>query len=197
MTPSENKENSPWWETELPTIRAELIAYLRRHVPALRSDHDDLLSDTLLSLTQHVWRHSSTLPQSWFNDNPPDRDEQSYLHKLAIVILKRRIADYFRKHVTFQNQSPQALTEYIGDPNDVGQERKIMVSQILDVVRLALDEMPPTDRDLIALISQGAVSRTALNARDRQRLHRIRRRLRDQIARNLGSDVADMLRTDG
>lgn len=193
MTPDENQTNNSWWETELPAIRDELMAYLRRHLPALSSDHDDLLSETFLSLTEHISRNSSTLPQSWFNNARPDRDEQSYLHKLATVILKRRIADNFRKRVGIQNQIPPTLMEHIPDPNSVEQERKVLFARILEVVHLALDEMRPEDRDLVALISQGGSFRASLGERDRQRIHRIRKKLRDEIARKLGSDVADLL----
>lgn len=196
VTQSRTKDSGPWWETEVPVIKDELVAYLRRHVPALHPDHDDLLSDTLLSLTKHIHRHAPTLPRSWFNqDVPSDEEERAYLHKLANVILKRRIADNFRKRLIHREYPHETLTQDIADPNSLKPERKIILARILEVTRLTLDEMTPEDRDLVALVSQAAAFRTALDDRERQRLHRIRKRLKDEIARRLGADLTDLLRT--
>ena len=195
MTQGDIQEKRPWWETELPAVKKGLLIYLRSHVPALRYDHDDLVSETLISLTQYLDGHVSDLPGSWFQEGSPRRDEQARLHRLATVILKRRIADTFRKRVALRNQVLEAYEDCVYESPLVGQERQVTMARILEVVRSALDEMPPEDRDLIALISQDAASRTALNTRDRQRLHRIRKKLKEHIARRLGSDVVDLLKT--
>lgn len=169
----------------------------------LRDDHDDLLNDTLLALTQCIRRESSWVPQSWSSDKRPDRNERSHLHKLAIVILKRRIADKFRASLARQSQSLDTLNDGVYESDAGGPERRLMfqerqvrLKELLAVVRSALDQMPPEDRDLIALISQGVASRAALSDRDRQRVSRIRKRLRTHIARRLGSEVADLLKAD-
>jgi DNA-directed RNA polymerase specialized sigma24 family protein len=188
-------ESEPWWETELPSIKNKLIIYLRSHVPALRDDHDDLVNEALLSLTKHLNRHSSTLPQAWFGKAHPKRDDRSHLHKLATVILKRRIADNFRKRIWVETQNLDVFNDHLHYSTASRHERRLMLLRVLHVVRSALDEMPPEDRDLIAFVSQEAATRVALNDRDRQRLHRIRKKLKAQIVSRLGSDVADLLRT--
>lgn len=195
MTSNDDQENTPWWETEVPTIRAEFIRYLKRHVPALRNDHDDLISDTLWSLTKYVEQNSSTLPPSWFHDRSPNDEERSRLHKLATVILKRRIADYFRKRVPPRDQVDISSEEYAYESHAVGHERKVIVTKILDVVRSALDRMSAEDRDLILLVSEDAESSDALDTRDRQRLHRIRKKLRLRIAQQLGPEAAALVKT--
>lgn len=192
MTVHDDKEITPWWEAELPTIKGELSVYLRRRVPALRHEHEDLLSDALLSISNYVIKNWETLPQSWFSDSTPDPDDQSYLHKLATTILKRRIADRFRKSLPSQTTS---LEEDVYDSGLVGQERRIIMDKVLEVVLSALDEMPAEDRDLIALISQEVAPRKALDTRDRQRLHRIRKRLKERIKLRVGCDVSDLLKT--
>lgn len=192
MTVNDDKENTPWWEAELPRIKGELSVYLRRRVPTLRHEHEDLLGDALLSLSNHVIKNSEILPQSWFSDSTPDADDQSYLHRLANTILKRRIADSFRKSLTSQTIS---LEEDVYDSGLVGQERRIIMDRVLEVVLSALDEMPAEDRDLIALISQEVVPRKAVDTRDRQRLHRIRKRLKERIKLRVGCDVSDLLKT--
>jgi DNA-directed RNA polymerase specialized sigma24 family protein len=195
VTSIDKTESELWWETEVPAIGKTLLIYLRGHVPALRDDHDDLVNESLLSLTKHLDRNSSTLPEAWFGKKRPKRDDRTHLHKLATVILKRRIADNFRKRVKVETQDLEAFNDHLHYSTASRHERRIMLIQVLRVVRSALDEMSSEDRDLIAFVSQDAATRSALNDAERQRLHRIRKRLKAQIARQLGTDVADLLRT--
>lgn len=197
MTRSQNRKTTHWWESELATIRGEHEAYLRRHLRALQVDHDDLVSDTSFALTKRILNNRSAFPESWFQPTPPeDEAERSGLHRLAMVILKRRIVDLFRKRGAIRSPSSlEDLRKDIADPNTPSPERKILLLTIIEVTRSILDEMPFEDRDLIALASEEAGFRTGLNPRERQRLHRIRKRLKDEIARRLGADVAELLRT--
>lgn len=195
MTSNDKKEIEPWWETEVPALKKRLLIYVRSHVPALRDDHEDFVNEALLSLTKHLDLHGLELPQSWFENQRPHRDDRTRLHRLAVVILKRRIADSFRKRLKVETVDLEAASDHVHYSIATRHERRIMLERVLYVVRLALDEMPSEDRDLIAFISQEAASRTALNDRDRQRLRRIRKRLKAEIARRLGSDVADLLGT--
>ncbi len=197
MTRSNNREESPWWESELPLIRDEQVAYLRRRLPSLRADHDDLVSETLLALTKQIRSHSSALPRSWFQSNSqPKDDERSHLHKLAMVILKRRIADLFRGRLARSGRSSARREHWreVPDPQAPPLDQNILLRRVLQVTLSVLDEMQPEDRDLIALVSEEADFRKALNDRERQRLHRLRKRLKDEIARQLGAEVSDLLR---
>jgi hypothetical protein len=186
----------PWWQLELLTIRDEHRAYLRRHLPALRADHDDLISETLLALTKNIRNHSASLPVSWFKQTPPtDKAERSRLYKLAMVILQRRVADFFRTRSSLPNfVGTDEAAEEVADPNVLAPERQIVLRRLLEVTLSVLDEMQPEDRDLVALISQEPGFRKTLNPRERKRLQRLRRRLKDEVARRLGADVADLLR---
>jgi DNA-directed RNA polymerase specialized sigma24 family protein len=195
VTSNDDKANKPWWETELPTIKAELIGYLRRRVPALRIEHDDLLSDALWSLAKYLEQHSPTLPPSWFNDRPPTKEERSRLHKLATVILKRRIADHFRKSSPFQDYVDISDIDLAYESHAVGHERRVIVTRILAVVQSTLDRMSSEDRDLIILVSERDDSSDALDDRDRKRLERIRKKLKERIAQKLGPEAAALVKT--
>jgi RNA polymerase sigma-70 factor (ECF subfamily) len=186
----------PWWEAELPEIRRELLSYLRRHLPALTSEHDDLLNDTFLALTKQIQQKSASLPQSWFrHSTPTNESESSHLHKLATVILKRRIADLFRKRASHPTFFPiEDIQHEIPDPHPQASDRGIILSKMLEVVLNVLDEMPSEDRDLVAFVSRNIGLRQGLNARDRQRLHRVRNKLKDEIARHLGAEAVELLR---
>src|SRR5690349_568603 len=101
MTGNPRTNEKPWWESELPVIQRELGKYLRWRLPAWSADHDDLLSNALLGLTEQIRRRASTLPPSWFQPSSPENDaDRSHLHKLALVILRRRIADLFRSRAS-------------------------------------------------------------------------------------------------
>ncbi len=196
MNQTQHSCGSPWWETELPSIRQVHGAYLRRHLPAFRSDHEDLLHDTLLTLTRYIQEHDSSLPQSWFGPvEPRDDTDREYLHQLARKILRRRIADFFRKRVRIKEvYSIEDYRRNLVDDKAPSPERKILLAQMLKVTALLLDELPQKDRDLVALISDDARFRNALNTAERKRLHRIRIKLREKIAKYLGTEAADLLR---
>lgn len=193
---SESRYETPWWETELPAVRNELIAYLRRHLPALQSEHDDLLSDTFLALATQIQQRSKLFPPSWFQQSiPADEAESSRLHRLAMVILKRRIADLFRKRASHPIFFPVEEVEHeLPDSHAQVSERSMILSKMLQVTLQILDEMPSEDRDLVAFVSRHIGLRKGLNARDRQRLHRIRNKLKEEIARRLGAEAIELLR---
>jgi hypothetical protein len=196
MTQSQTNDERPWWESELPVIRHKLNGYLRWRLPGWSADHEDLLGDALLGLTLRIRQHASSLPQSWFGSAPPqDEDDQLYLYRLAMIILRRRIADLFRRRASL----PKSLTTIEGTPdvadkNTAIPERQITLTRVLEVTRAVLDEMPAEDRDLIALVSGEDRFRKALDARERQRLSRARKQLRNAIVQHLGADIADLLR---
>ena len=195
MNKSQDTSDTPWWETELPIIRQEQSAYLRRRLPALRADHDDLINDSLFALTREIRRPESLFPASWFeNEGPKDEAERSRLHKLAMLILRRRIADLFRKRASRQNLFVDDQKELV-DPNAPSPEHKITLAQMLQAMWSVLDEMKPEDRDLVALIYEDAELGKSLGPRERQRLHRIRKRLKHEISRRLGVEAVDLLRT--
>lgn len=178
----------------MPTILDEQRVYLLRHLYAFRADHEDLLNEALLTLIKQIRRRSSAFPASWFRRTPPeDAAERAHLHKLAMVILRRRIADLFRKRARLPNLL-HAIDERVPDPNVPSPERQVLLAKVLEVTLTIIDKIKPEDRDLIALISRDDGTRNRLSARERQRLHRVRSKLKDEITRRLGADVADLLR---
>ncbi len=112
-----------------------------------------------------------------------------------MVILQRRIADLFRKRVPLLNLSVTGEhRQDAADPDAPAPERKVLLAKMLEVTLSVLAEMQPADRDLIAFIAGAAGFRKALDARERQRLHRLRTKLKDEIVRRLGAEAADLLR---
>lgn len=200
MTQSQNADDVPWWESELPLIGKDLGAYVRRRLPAWRDDHDDLISDTLLALTREFRNHPSAFPGSWFQPGPlANEAERSHLHKFAMVVLKRRIADLFRKRARLSNVLVGGDDQYgdLADPEAPSPERKVLLARMLEITLSVLSGMQPADRDLIAFVVEETGLRKTLDARERQHLHRLRMKLRDEIMRRLGTGAADLLRDSG
>jgi DNA-directed RNA polymerase specialized sigma24 family protein len=196
LTQGKTTQQRLWWETELPAIRKELGVYLARHLPRWRADHDDLINDTLLALTQQVRTRSSAFPTSWtMPDLPEDEAERSYLHKFTMVILKRRAADLFRERSRLErNVRTIENVDEIVDPKVTPPERKMLLARIVEVTLSVLANMPPEDRDLFAFASSETGLRRRLDANERQRLHRLRTKLREEILGRLGASAADLLR---
>jgi hypothetical protein len=77
-------------------------------VPAWRADHDDILNDSLLAVTQQIRHHPLDFSESWFCfEQAANQEEASRLRKLDMVILQRRIADVFRKRTSLARLARQ------------------------------------------------------------------------------------------
>lgn len=199
MTQGKITQRTPWWESELPVIRKELAAYLGRHLPGWRTDHDDLINDTLLALTREIRKHCPGFPASWARpERPESEDERSRLHRFTMVILKRRVADLFRKRAPLLNRvlTSEDVSE-IADPDAERPERKVLLARMLEVTLSVLAKVQPADRDLIAFVTGEAGLPKALDANERQRLHRLRMKLREEILGRLGANAADLLKDSG
>jgi hypothetical protein len=196
MASHQGTRDIPWWEAQLPLIRSELAAYLARRVPAWRADHDDILNDTLLAVTQQIRLHSSDFPESWFFfEQPAKEEETSRLRKLSMVILQRRIADVFRKRASVLKLHRQFNDE--AKFHQPSAERRVLLARMLEITLSVLSRIPAEDRDLFVLVAGPQAPRKVLDENERQRLHRLRTKLRDEIARQLGADSYDILLKSG
>lgn len=194
MAKHPKKSDTPWWETELPLIGNELASYLRRRVPAWRADHDDILNDTLLAVTRQIRIHRSDFPPSWFcSGQPANQDERSRLRKLTMVILQRRIADVFRKRASF----PELYGQLHDEANLVEPtaERRVLLARMLEITLAFLSKLPAADRDLVALVAGPLAPRETLDESERQRLHRLRTKLKNEIVHQLKADALDVLKS--
>lgn len=192
---------APWWESELPTLERTLRDHLRRRLPALPHHHDDLINDTLLALSEQILRDRTAVPSSWLHpERPADPRERDYLPRLAITILRRRVADLFRERVRrwsmLATENPEEREIPAEDPSA---ERKRLLSRMLQVCMNVLAQTQDTDRDLLGLVSgldEDPTRSRPLTDRERQRLRRLRRRLIEAIQQQLGSSVTELLRDD-
>lgn len=195
MTPTKQKS---WWESQLPDLNRELHRYLKKRLPTLRGDHDDLVNETLLSITQEFGRRSSGFPSTWFGASEPSEADRAHLHRLAIAVLRRRIADFFRNEVPKWNEGVterdlSGLAAFAAPEA----ERGMMLAGALRIALAVLANSSKEDRDLLGFLSIGGEGyRRALSARERHRLRRLRERLRAEIVSQLGASVKEILRND-
>lgn len=194
-----------WWEGALPDTERELRAFLVRRLPALRSQHDDLVNDTLLDLAQRV-RARDGMPESWYAAASAPIDEASRGHfvRLAMTILRRRVADGFRGTAKrwATRATDAALETTATDAPDP--TRAAHVGAVLRACIETLADASDHDRELL-LSAAGVTARDGhdvraedqpLTPRDRQRLKRLRDRLAATIRERFGDDVATLLRDD-
>jgi DNA-directed RNA polymerase specialized sigma24 family protein len=184
----------PWWESELPRVVSKLKGYLGKKLPMWRVDHEDLVSETLLALTGEMRGHKTAYPKSWFASSAPkSEDDRAYLSRLALTILRRRIADLFR-HRARSTSSISFSEQTIQPYGTTSQERRALLLEMVRIALSVLANTPPSDRDLLALTSHDARIGRALTAGERQRIHRLRLKLRNEIERKMGSSATALLK---
>ncbi len=198
---------TPWWEAALPATQRDLREFLERRLPALRAQHDDLLNDALMHLSERV-RSREGLPEAWFGDGRDIDDEaRSYFVRLAMTILRRRVADGFRGAAKrwAERADDTVLQDTPVDGPDAS--RAVTIARMLRVCVELLADASDHDRALLAAVAglpdgaprEGdprAEGDPPLDARDRQRLKRLRAKLAAEIRVRLGDDVASLLRED-
>ncbi len=192
-----DSERTHAWELALADLLPELRSWLRRRVPALAVQHDDLLNDAAESLLGHVRRDRDALPAAWFA--PPDGaplPRLGELRALAFTMLQRRVADRFRARVR-----TWAITADVGrDAADasvadgVSPDRALDLARILRATVLALDDLSDEDREIVTRVALDV--QAPLDDRTRQRLRRARARIADALRQRFGDSISALLRED-
>lgn len=184
-----------WWESELPKTRDTLLRHLRARLPALPQEHDDLVQETLLDLTREVNERGAEYPASWkARRSDLDEADKDRFHALAFTILRRRVADYFtRRHRDWTRSGDLLRTAHTAFPTEPSAERQYLVAQLLRTCVEFLSELSEDERRLVMHVTLTADTKAPLSAADRQRLHRLRRRLALDVATRFGDRVTDLL----
>jgi DNA-directed RNA polymerase specialized sigma24 family protein len=181
--------NDPWWQTELPQTEKELRGYLARRLPSRAEDHDDLINETLLALSQWMRQHERSMVGSTLED------KRRVVAAFAKVVLRRRIADRFRLDSREWRRRVDLGGRQLTDVPEKGPppEHSLMLRRMLEITIGILATMTKEDRDLIGF---AAGEGPALTPRERQRLRRARSRISKAIVAELGAPAAELLRED-
>ena len=154
-----------------------------------------MLNDTVVAVTQRMQSGSTSGTVNWSKE-PSSVNEREAFHKFVYVILRRRICDFYRLRSSNKNVSGLDDVGCIAAPDGCADHR-ILVKRMLGIVATSMHELTQEDRDLIALAGQGSEAPFHLSARERQRLSRARKKLREAIVAELGEDVLVLLNRDG
>lgn len=160
-------------DRSVPDVRSYVVGILRRRWPGLEPLHDDLASQTIADLVAS-YRVNDGIGQT----------PETQAKRQAAVILKRRIADHFRRPVV-EYTTAEVPDSAVDAPEGEAtvQYRKALRS----VIRL-LDEVSEEDRELLL----GGNVQVSLSARERKRKERLRSRLRRELESELGSSLDDL-----
>jgi hypothetical protein len=190
---STDGQKREWWQHELPAVESELKAWLLNRLPHRMADHDDLVNETLLCVSQWITKHRNA-PEGWFTGQVSKKERNSF-YRLAKVILRRRIADLYRLDIRGWGQLMRAEKLQMDDLPSKGAsaEHRILLRRMLKITAGVLATLKPEDRDLIAISSIGSSGAHALGARERQRLRRARKKIARAIIAELGESVSELL----
>lgn len=178
-------------DEQLHRLRRALRDYGRVRFPALQSELDDLVAQTVSDLWEFLSLRAATPAGAGHDD----------IWRLAYTLFRRRAADAYRKGAqrwALGMDSLDGLTEADqSDPADARHKQALLYQRMLRICVAELAQSDPQDRLLLAGIAGlEDKPRGAMAARDRQRVHRLRRRLAEAIRRELGEDAQRLLRED-
>jgi hypothetical protein len=208
-------------DEQLHALRRVLRDYGRLRFPALHAELDDLVAQTLSDLWEFLAsRHAGSTGSINSIDRaagaghvatvatvtaataaPVAYVAKSEVWRLAYTLFRRRAADAYRKSAqrwALGMGSLDGLAEADqADPADARQRQSLLYQRMLRICVAELARADPRDRWLLSGITGlDDAPRSAMPARDRQRLHRLRRRLAEAVRRELGEDAQRLLRED-
>ena len=170
-------------------LLAALRSSLRRHgharFPLLRAEVEDLAAQALGDL----WKYLHD------RDAGPALDDVA-IQRIAYAIFNRRAADLYRKSASESGAAVGAEQRAAQDPADEGDPAMSeLYRSMLRVCVAEMADIPEEDLMVLAIATGLASSRgEAMTAAERQRLHRVRKRLAATIQRELGDDAYRLLR---
>lgn len=186
------------WNMESAQISDSVRRYLWAKLPARPDIHDDLVNETLLSLWKYIIENpekSLRLSERKTGDAVFD---QKYLHFLSQVILRHRIADHFRKQGSrlIDHLDISAMPNLV-DPHEPGAEVRYFYKEALAVCIRELAKMSRADREMFLSLAGVDPFRSGgpglpVSDADRQRLSRLRRKLKSKIEEQIGEPIESL-----
>lgn len=163
-------------------IRSRLRWYARRRYGALADHYEDLLSDAVSELWEYSVKH--------------DMDQRA-AEALGIAILRRRVADTYRRSV--RSWQLTGGSEYeaatLSNPDETFNiERTITMRLILQITVTFIAAAGDKERRVVFQSIGEEGPNRALNAADRQRLRRFKAKLRRHLRVQLGTSIDELLR---
>lgn len=174
---------------QLISLREALRNYGRSRFPSLRDEVDDLVAQTITDL----WEYLNT----YSGDGKNGLDEDS-IRKISFSIFKRRVVDFFRRNARrwalSVDDAPEIET--VGT-EPVDNSTLLLYKRALKICLAELSLVADEDKLLLSIVvDDGDEAASARTPRERQRLHRLRKRLSSAIRNELGEDAKKILRDE-
>ncbi|MBA5607921.1 hypothetical protein H3H36_21420 [Duganella sp. FT3S] len=172
-------------DAQLTALRASLRRAGHARFPLLRPDIDDLAAQTVADLWKYLLERE-----------PGPALGADAILRIAHAIFNRRAADLFRKTRPMlaagaaPAPAPEPADERAGDLATTALYRSMLRVCVAELTTISEQDQMAVAIATGLASSQGA----ALTAAERQRLHRVRKRLAAAIERELGEDAYKLLR---
>ena len=175
-------------DEQLTALRTSLRRAGHARFPLLRPDIDDLAAQTVADLWKYLLERA-----------PGPALGADAIQRIAHAIFNRRAADLFRKtRPMLAATAVPALAPATEEPADERAGDLATTALYRSMLRVCVAELSTiSEQDQMAVaIATGLASSAgdALTAAERQRLHRVRKRLAAAIQRELGEDAYKLLR---
>ncbi|MFY9316311.1 MAG: hypothetical protein WAO95_12235 [Burkholderiales bacterium] len=180
----------PGAEKLFAELRVALLHFGRSRYPIMRDEVEDLAAESLADLVEYLQRRSES------KSGKRAKADEVALRKVAFTIFKRRAADAYRRGAKrWAMESLDSSVESVADSTRPTNERSLLLRRMLQVCVAELADLGREDRLALAIVT-GSRREGAVDARTRQRVHRLRQRLARAIRRELGEDASRLLREE-
>lgn len=196
-TADTSAQDKAWWRHALAEANLGGQRWLRKHYPAIRHLHDDLIGETSVQVTEYLLHRSPKLPPSWFQPETPPATDISRFHGFVLTVLKRRVMDQFRSD--FRHWTHSLAPEEPGNevqsatPDEASHlDRELDVRRTAKALMTILANLSEENRLLMEEVALGGRDQP-YDASQRQRVKRLRRQLLQELTAALGHDPLKLL----
>jgi DNA-directed RNA polymerase specialized sigma24 family protein len=193
-----NPAGPPWWTVALVDFGPQARRYLRAHLPSIRQEHEDLISETSVGVTRLLSSgDQGAWPAAWFGtDSPSEVEVVNRFAALCMKVLKNRVADHFRdigrRSLEISEPRDEADRQDAEAP-EIPLDHQLDLKRTAAALFAAMASLDESDRELLERVGLGD-SDAPLSDRERQRLRRLRIELLDRLRSRLGPGVLDSIR---
>lgn len=173
--------------------------WLGKRYPTIRHLHDDLISEALVQITEHLLSQPTEFPPSWFQGGTPPPDDAHRFHGFVLTVLKRRVMDQFRED--FRQLAKKIILEQTANhihqttsKSDGDLEREFDIQRTMKALLVVMANLSEENRLLLEEVALGGREQP-YSASERQRVKRLRHQLLNELTAMLGHDPIKMLKT--
>ena len=189
--------NNTWWQCELSQVNVSGLRWLSKHYPTLRHIHEDLISESVLQIAEHLLSRPGRLPPTWFAEYSPPPEDVRRFHGFVLTVLKRRVMDQFRNDFRewakdFSSEDTSIRHAVDLENSNIDLDSNFDLNRSAKALLVILARLSPENRTLMEEVALGGRDRP-YEPWERQRITRLRRQLLNELTAVLGSDPVKLL----